>query len=370
MICLADLIYLREKELSSKPLNSAIKDVEQAIDALSKLDNQTGYGSFYDAKYEIGGVTHHVFLESAQKAAEIMPLLDDVLSLLQQLKPILEQEPESFVEVDNSFRNRLTKVNGTIICNKKSKSRLEEGYDKAVGFFSGLFSSKGNKTGGKMDLVEENKDTSLTEEPMEKEETTAEVAELKVVAYNEWKSGTKGQIRFVDQSKNETANGWGSRAGDASSECNTACQSMALSYMGVDRSPEELLNTGKSMECGANWESNTVRGTENIHQTGEWAWDQENIDGMLNSFIADNGTGDVSPVLIRYGVNTGNWAPGHWIMLVDRNPDGSYVAVGPWGDGEQGTVYINDGVISCNGNFSHMGNGETWSVHAYTQYSR
>lgn len=51
-----------------------------------------------------------------------------------------------------------------------------------------------------------------------------------------------GNIRYVWQLQEADKNGWGKYGWKAGAECTTACISMALSYLGVDASPEALLD--------------------------------------------------------------------------------------------------------------------------------
>ena len=59
----------------------------------------------------------------------------------------------------------------------------------------------------------------------------------------EYEQGVEaGSIRYVWQLQEADKNGWGKYAWKAGAECTTACISMALSYLGIDESPEALLD--------------------------------------------------------------------------------------------------------------------------------
>lgn len=51
-----------------------------------------------------------------------------------------------------------------------------------------------------------------------------------------------GRVRYVSQLNEPESNGWGKYSWKAGMECTTACISMALSYLGIDESPEALLD--------------------------------------------------------------------------------------------------------------------------------
>lgn len=168
-----------------------------------------------------------------------------------------------------------------------------------------------------------------------------------VIAYSE--SGKKmvvkkGYITYVDQYN--SSNGWGSRFGDHWQECCTACQSMALSYLGISRTPEELLNTWRTHDNGCGSE---VRGTPEATQSFRWGWDQAEFTEKLNAFEADRNQGKTSPVLIHYQY-AGSM---HWVMVVGQESDNTYRVIGPVGSFKSGgsekcaTVKIENGRISC-----------------------
>lgn len=65
----------------------------------------------------------------------------------------------------------------------------------------------------------------------------------KTAELREYESGVeKGTVRYVHQLGDVEENGWGVYAWKAGMECTTACISMAVSYLGIDASPEDILN--------------------------------------------------------------------------------------------------------------------------------
>lgn len=154
----------------------------------------------------------------------------------------------------------------------------------------------------------------------------------------------KGYITYVDQYN--SSNGWGNRWADHEWECCTACQSMALSYLGISKTPEELLNTWRTHDNGCGTE---VRGTPEATQSFRWGWDQAEFTEKLNAFEADHNQGKTSPVLIHYQY-AGSM---HWVMVVGQESDNTYRVIGPVGSFKGGgsekcaTVKIENGRISC-----------------------
>lgn len=67
---------------------------------------------------------------------------------------------------------------------------------------------------------------------------------LKPVPFvSEYSEGVeKGNVRYVSQLNDVENNGWGKYSWKAGMECTTACISMALSYLGIDAGPEEILD--------------------------------------------------------------------------------------------------------------------------------
>lgn len=154
----------------------------------------------------------------------------------------------------------------------------------------------------------------------------------------------KGYITYVDQYNK--SNGWGARWGDHTWECCTACQSMALSYLGISKTPEELLNTYEKHDNGCRRE---VRGTPEATQSFRWGWNQEDFSAKLEAFESDGNQGKTSPVLIHYQYSGSM----HWVMVVGRESDNTYRVIGPVGSFASGgseknaVVKIEDGQITC-----------------------
>ena len=202
-----------------------------------------------------------------------------------------------------------------------------------------------------------------------------------VITLHEYPDGVKrGEIRWVDQTgsvENNDRNGWGDynnrdygwNDGSPESQCNSATESMALSYLGIDRSPGSLVPEGTDLDglevasYGTDTREWTAPDGSKI-QIDNYAYcDMEDINARVQNFTADANRGDVAPVMIRYDAGGGN---GHWIMLTGQNPDGTYSAIGPGGPGEQNITVRIDANGNISGNIAHGGG----KIQRYAQYTR
>lgn len=163
----------------------------------------------------------------------------------------------------------------------------------------------------------------------------------------------RGKIRYIDQSgnyePNKGDNGWGGEAYQAGRECGTACESMCMSYLGIDATPARILTS----RGGFNWgTSSYVDGLygEPVAQvsTPSGGWDYDDIGQKIDRYMNDRGRGDVSPVLIRYPAGEG-----HVVMILDKtvNPDGSWTCnvLGPSNYGQVKEHDIVSVIISKDG---------------------
>ena len=138
-----------------------------------------------------------------------------------------------------------------------------------------------------------------------------------------------GQIRYVSQNSSLSANGWGAYDYLAGGECGYASQSMALSYLGKDVSPEYLCYGEYSQ---GKWQTNyaityDVPGISIVSGSGAKSGSDavNTINTMLSNHIDDHNTGNYSPVVIHY--RSGSTM--HAIIIAGKNADGTYVAVDP-----------------------------------------
>ena len=133
-----------------------------------------------------------------------------------------------------------------------------------------------------------------------------------------------GSIRFVSQNDGKTnrspksdyfheeywgrwVNG-GANSSGPGAECGTASISMALSYVGINQTPEEILDANNGVTYFEGW------GAELLTPSVE--------EGMQS---LENGDGKYSPVIIHFCEN-GTYRSGHWVLLTEKN-DAGYTVV-------------------------------------------
>lgn len=148
------------------------------------------------------------------------------------------------------------------------------------------------------------------------------------VDYTYSESVTSGTIRYVSQISTSDVfypDYWGKFAGYAHNECGTASISMALSAIGIDKTPEDLGNYWISK--GYTWgvPFSTVLSDVPQAQGGE-TYDFE----MAFKRYIDGG-GAYSPVIIYFTAATNPNRTGnrHFVVVTEKNEDGSYNAVNP-----------------------------------------
>ena len=183
----------------------------------------------------------------------------------------------------------------------------------------------------------------------------------------------KGSLRYVYQNgahAEKEENGWGRYTSISGGQCNSACESMALSYLGIDRSPGSLVPEGTDLgglevaSYGTSQKRWTAPDGRTILIDNHSSFDKGGFDKAVNAFIADGNQGKTAPPMIRYTYPGGSG--GHWLVVVGKNADGSFNVVGPGLRSEKFTTVTisNDGTISGNG--ICQGGGK---LGRYAQYS-
>ena len=154
---------------------------------------------------------------------------------------------------------------------------------------------------------------------------------------------------------------------------------MAFSYLGIDVNPDDLHNAKyKKFELSLdntrvdNGYSSTLEATDGpadveiLGKNHRGGFDRSELDALVSNFENDMGNGEYSPVLFHYDNAKGT----HWILIIGKNEDGSYKAIGPGSlDEKHGfDVKISDsGVVSGDG---FAGSGEGRTVSHVAQYHR
>ena len=159
---------------------------------------------------------------------------------------------------------------------------------------------------------------------------TAAVSAIEPVKldYNYSSGVTPGVIRYVSQIRSSSTyqqDYWGRFSPWAHNECGTASVSMALSAIGVSKTPLELGNywISKGYTWGVPFSTvlNDVPGV-----TGGETYD---FFGAYDKYI--NGDGSYSPVVIYFTAATNPNRTGnrHFVVVYEQNSDGSFNAANP-----------------------------------------
>lgn len=126
-----------------------------------------------------------------------------------------------------------------------------------------------------------------------------------------------GTIRYISQNSSSpyfNSNYWGSWAGQAGSECGTSSISMALSYIGINKTPQSILDAHGGTTYFTGWGVTTE--TPSI------------VAGVAN-FV--DGKGKYSPLIVHF---TKGYDPvyGHWVLLIGKVSETSYLVLDPASD--------------------------------------
>ena len=336
---MSSTIKVKPGDLNSRMLKKAISSLKKANSALMSYSYMRSYDNLADVYYTCYGTTKRLFSNATTDMLPVPADLQYEVDELERLAGILGTGPDGFDEIDRSFR-------------KDIKSWRRSGKHNKV-----LWTSSGGATGGATKITPKNART-----------------EIRINSYPD--GVKKGEIRWVDQTgstENRKANGWGDNHGYSGWQCNSACESMALSYLGIDRSPGEMVPSGGDEIGGlevANYGTGTREwgapdGSTIIIENHAYC-DMEDIDRRIENFCQDGNQGNTAPVMIRYGYPNDKYG-GHWLLITGKNPDGTYNAIGPATESEKGTtVTISpDGTISGSG--ISQGGGK---IQRYAQYKR
>ena len=132
------------------------------------------------------------------------------------------------------------------------------------------------------------------------------------VEYGYSASVTVGTVRYMSQNRSSgyfNTNYWGSWASQAGSECGTCSISMALSYVGINKTPKDILDAHGGITYFDGW--------------GVSMSSPSVVQGM-NNFI--NGNGKYSPLVIHLP----KYSPrGHYVILAGKKSDNVYQVVDP-----------------------------------------
>ena len=180
------------------------------------------------------------------------------------------------------------------------------------------------------------------------------------VQYSYTNSTPVGTIRYIAQNSGSEYFSWNywptSSFGGYSSpstECGTACISMALSYVGVNRTPKELLESTNGY-TGSMWgkQGNATSRAITISEAG--------ISSAMNNYI--NGNGKYSPLCV-YIQPFSATSSMHWVLLVGKISENTYLALNPWhSSGTNGTftLQVNGSKATYNGTTNPITSVNQW----------
>ncbi len=148
------------------------------------------------------------------------------------------------------------------------------------------------------------------------------------VDYNYSETVTPGVVRYVSQIRSSSTfqqNYWGKFSPWAHNECGTASVSMALSAIGINKTPLDLGNYWISK--GYTWGVPFSTVLNDVPEaTGGETYD---FFGSFNRYI--EGDGSYSPVIIYFTAQTNPNRTGnrHFVVVTEKAEDGSFNAVNP-----------------------------------------
>lgn len=168
--------------------------------------------------------------------------------------------------------------------------------------------------------------------------TTINYAPYPKVEYNYSSTVKVGTIRYTAQNRDSSYFNWnywptssfGGYTGGPESECGTACISMALSYVGVSRTPKELLNDTNGW-TGQMWGQQGNATSRSISKS------TTAVSNAMNDYI--NGNGKYSPLLV-YIKPWSSTSAEHWILLIGKISGDKYLALNPWHTSGNATLEI------------------------------
>ncbi len=143
--------------------------------------------------------------------------------------------------------------------------------------------------------------------------TTISYAPNPKVEYGYSSGVTTGTIRYISQINGSAyfnSNYWGNWAGQAGIECGTASISMALSYVGVNKTPKAILDAHSGTTYFTGWGPTTSN---------------PSVANGMNNYI--NGNGKYSPPIVHF--TTGYASGSHYVILIGKVSSSSYLVLDP-----------------------------------------
>ncbi len=170
-----------------------------------------------------------------------------------------------------------------------------------------------------------------------------------------------GTIRYIAQNRSSEhfswnywpTNSFGGYTGGPEIECGTACISMSLSYVGVNRTPKALLEATNGF-TGNMWVQQDSATPKAITKSASA------ISSAMDDYI--NGNGKYSPLCV-YIVPFSATSSMHWVLLVGKIGSNKYLALNPWhtsGTNATFTIQINGSTATYNGTTNPISSVNQW----------
>lgn len=137
------------------------------------------------------------------------------------------------------------------------------------------------------------------------------------VEYSYSSSVAVGTLRYISQLSNSSlfySSYWGGWASNAGWECGTASISMALSYVGINKTPKNILDAGNGITYFTGWGATRI---------------QPSLSTAMSNYL--NGNGKYSPPLIHFAKGSYSSA-GHYVLLIGQVSSSSYLVLDPASD--------------------------------------
>ena len=152
--------------------------------------------------------------------------------------------------------------------------------------------------------------------------TTSSYSPYAKIDYAYSSSVTCGTVRYISQVSSDSyfySSYWPSSTfgyyTGPSVECGTASISMALSYIGVNKTPNDILSANNgATSFSTGWGGSTY-----------YSYSASNLSGAMDAYI--NGNGKYSPPVIHI---PGYSAAGHYVVVVGKISSGVYQILDPW----------------------------------------
>lgn len=352
-------IYLRPGELSPALLRKAMNKVDTALQqTTAAFDEQVVWG---DAGTEL------FTSDALSDLLDARCILQSASERLASCASLLSAGSEEFAEIDRSYRAELKEW-------KRSGDHTRIGWQ----FCPASVSTDGTTVIGDESATEDGSEQNTVVPDDSTSSNGDSMADDHTVVFVDDHSSdvTSGRIRYVDQTSNLEENGWGNTInrpkgdGHPGWQCNSACESMALSYLGIDREPGTLAPIGSDelggLEVASMWETKTEYWTSpdgrTVRVENFMGCNMDDINARVSNYKLDCNQGNTAPVMIHY-VNGGKM---HWVLLTGKNEDGTFNVIGPGGAGERGTTVTIDSYGNITGASISHGGGK---IDQYAQYT-